>query len=177
MEITSITLFWSTFYLSDKIMVKYTARKKSLILGSALAMLFLCPVFGSVVYPPEIWTVAVTYPNGVNQRNFIGVQVKASEDTVTVQYWLLYPNGTRYSDGEGDFMTKWRYQGAWSEWYYFYTCWQPPEEGLWTLVLFAYYRFSNYPPEPDIVSVEFYITNRTDPLPASLSMSVINIRE
>lgn len=157
-------------------MIGCLGRGKSLVLGGFLGVLFLFPVFGSVVYPPEIWTVGVTYPNGVNQRHFIGVQVKASEDTVVVQYWLIYPNGTRYSDSEGAFMNKWKYPGVWSEWYYFWTCWTPPEEGLWTIVLFAYYRFSNYPPEPDIVTATFYITNRTDPLPSSLSMSVINIR-
>jgi len=158
-------------------MIERLGHGKSLILGSFVAMLFLFPSFGSVIYPPEIWTVGVTYPNGVNQRHFIGVQVKASEDTVEVQYWLVYPNGTMYSGEEGDFMKKWRYPGIWSKWYYFHTRWEPPEEGWWTLVLFAYYRFSDYPPEPDRVSTKFYITNRTDPLPDSLSMSVIHIRQ
>lgn len=85
---------------------------KTVMMGSFLGVLFLFPSFGSVICPPEIWSVGVTYPNGVGQRNFIGVQVKASEDTVVVQYWLIYPNGTRYSDGEGVFMNKWKYRAS-----------------------------------------------------------------
>ncbi len=143
-------------------------------LAALTILLFSALTFKVYAETPKIYLVGVSYPNMPNHPHFICAIVKAYENTVTAQLWIWNTNKTCIVNGAFPLLV-WQYPKQ--NWYFILWKWIPPKTGNYTMMILAYYRYSqNYPPDPDTVGIfKFTIQNNTE-IPSTVKFSTVKVK-